>query len=61
MTYKYLFPALIIVSFLFNSCNNSDNPVSENDNNLAIYGKVVGAHDKPIEGVNIHYIPELIL
>ncbi len=42
------------------SCNKSDNPISGNDNNLGIYGQVVGAHNKPIEGVNIHYIPELI-
>ena len=30
------------------SCNKSDSPISGNDNNLGIYGQVVGAHNKPI-------------
>ena len=60
MFYKYLLPFLIISFFLFNSCKNSDNPINSENIEFAFYGKVVGEHGKPIEGVNIHYIPELI-
>ena len=60
MISKLLFPALLILILVINSCNKNNNPVSENDNILGIYGQVVGARGIPIDGVNIHYIPELI-
>ena len=48
--------ALLIITF--NCC--SENPFSGENSQSGIFGKVTDEAGNPIEGVNIHYIPEII-
>ena len=41
------------------SCNKS-NPVSPNQTTPYLYGQVVDNHGNPVDGVNFHYIPNLV-
>ncbi len=59
MQQKYFIPLFLFTLFLFISCGSNDNPLTDNNNELAIRGRLIDENGEGIEGVNIHYIPQV--
>jgi hypothetical protein len=45
---------------MFIIVSGCDNSVSDDDNESAIFGKVIDENGNPVGGVNVHYIPKLV-
>ena len=50
---------LLFIGLILFSCSGETNPVTPDENEHILFGKVIDQEGNPVSGVNIHYVPSL--